>query len=56
MENKSSVNFHGFGSGDAGILIDSRVDDLYNHVGVTAPRGCWRHFGERNSLDSRLRE
>jgi hypothetical protein len=31
MENKRSVDFHGFGSGDAGGPIDSRVDDLCNH-------------------------
>jgi hypothetical protein len=59
MENKSSVKIHGFGSGDAGGLIDCRVDDLCNHVGFTdvaAQTSCWRHFEEKNSLDSRLRE
>jgi hypothetical protein len=35
MENKSSVNFHGFGLGDAGGPIDCRADDLCNHVGFT---------------------
>jgi hypothetical protein len=52
MENKSSVNFHWCGSGDAGVKIDSRVDDLCNHVcftDVAAPRGCWRHFEEKGS-------
>jgi hypothetical protein len=43
---KRSVNFHRFGLGDAGGPIDSRVDVLCNHVGLTdciaAPRGCWR--------------
>jgi hypothetical protein len=49
MENKSSVNFHGFGSGDAGVLADNKgsVDDLSNHVDFTdvaAQRSCWQHF------------
>jgi hypothetical protein len=35
MENKRSVNFHRFGLGDAGGLIDSSVGDLCNHVGFT---------------------
>jgi hypothetical protein len=59
MENKSSVDFHGFSSGDAGGPIDCRGDDICNHVGftdVTVPRGSWRHFKEKNSLDSRLRK
>jgi hypothetical protein len=59
MDNTSYVNFHGFGSGDAGGPIDCRVDDLCNHVGFTdvaAQAGCWWHFEEKNSQDSRLRE
>jgi hypothetical protein len=57
MENKSSVNFHGFGLGDAGGPIESSVDDLCNRVGfidVAAQRFCWRHFEEKNSLDSQF--
>jgi hypothetical protein len=43
MENTSVVT----GWGDAGGPIDSRLDDLCNHVGFTgiaAQTGCWRHF------------
>jgi hypothetical protein len=54
MENKSPVNFHGFGSGDAGGPIDSRVGDPCNHVDdftdVAAPSGCWRLFEENKSV------
>jgi hypothetical protein len=52
VKNTSSVNFHGFGLGDAGGPIDSIVDDLCNYVAFTdiAART------EKNSLDSRLRE
>jgi hypothetical protein len=56
VENKRSVNFHRFGLGDAGGPIDSIVGDLCNHVGFTdvaAPRGCWRLFEPKKSLDSR---
>jgi hypothetical protein len=35
VENKRSVNFYRFGSGDAGDPIDSRVGDLCHHVGFT---------------------
>jgi hypothetical protein len=55
VENKRSVNFHRFGLGDAGCLIDSRVADLCNHVGFTdvaAPRGCWRLFEQKKSSQS----
>jgi hypothetical protein len=37
----------------------SRVGDLCNHVSFTdvaTPRGCWRLFEQKQSLDSRLRE
>jgi hypothetical protein len=40
-QNKSSVNFHGCGWGGLGVLVDSRVGDISNHVGfveVAAPR------------------
>jgi hypothetical protein len=59
MENKSYVNFHGFGSGDAGGPIDCSVGYLCNHVGFTdvaAQTSCWRLLEEKHSLDSRLRE
>jgi hypothetical protein len=36
VENKRSVYFHRFGSGEAGGPIDSRVGDFCNHVGFTA--------------------
>jgi hypothetical protein len=51
-ENKSSANFHGFGSGDAGFPVQSLVDVLSNRVGFTdvaAPRGSWRHFEEEKT-------
>jgi hypothetical protein len=63
MENKRSVDFQGFGQGDAGGPIDRRVDGLCSHVcftdvaapsgyvcftDVAAPSGCWRLFEEKN--------
>jgi hypothetical protein len=57
VENKRSVNFHRFGLDDAGDPIESSVGDLCKHVGFTdvaAPRGCWRLFEQKKSLDSRL--
>jgi hypothetical protein len=57
MENKSSVNFHGFGyRAMQGVRLIVESMTFATPLVSIAAQTSWRHFEEKNLLDSRLRE